>query len=149
MTEVLHRVVAAIEAVNTKPAQKSGKGYRLQCPAHNGKDRNLYIADGDERLLITCHSHHCDPKDILEAAGLSIQDVYYQQFSPKQQQEYRVLVTDKQIKKELELELLILLLWIADSYQNLFPIALEADQERVKLAIVRVANALTHLRGTL
>ena len=40
MNDVLSRVVSAIEAVNTKPIQKSGKGVRLQCPAHGGNDRS-------------------------------------------------------------------------------------------------------------
>jgi len=149
MHDVLHQVVAAIETVNTKPAQKSGKGFRLQCPAHNGNDRNLFIADGDNRLLITCHSHHCDPKDILESVGLSIKDVYYQQLDSKQKSAYKVLITDKQIKKELEIELLILLVWIADSYCNMFPVSGETDLARIKLAVNRVMKALSHLKVTL
>ena len=108
MSDILHKVISAIEAVNIKPFSKSGKGFRLQCPAHDGKDLNLYVADGDKRLIIKCHSHQCDPKDILEAVGLSLKDIYYDSgLTTQERKKYKQLKTDKQIKKELVQELLV------------------------------------------
>ena len=142
MSDILNKVVAAIEAVNTKPFQQSGKGFRLQCPAHDGKDRNLYIADGDKKLIIKCHSHQCDPKDILESVGLSLQDIYYDSgLTPQEKKQYKQLKTDKQIKKELVQELLVLLLWIDASWQNIFPQEPTKDPARVKQAWRRVIAA--------
>ena len=76
----LETILAAIERAETttKPMQHSGKGFRAQCPAHGGKERNLYIADGNKRVLMVCHSRSCDPKDILESVGLGLCHCYYQ-----------------------------------------------------------------------
>jgi hypothetical protein len=97
---LLEILKSSIENVTAKPAQRSGKGYRLQCPAHGGNDRNLYIADGDKRLIVCCHSHHCDPKDIFESVGLSIKDIYYDQLTPKQQQANKFAKSDAQVEAE-------------------------------------------------
>ncbi|GEM_PF-4358571 len=138
MNDVFNRVVAAIEAANTKPAQKSGKGVRLQCPAHGGNDRNLYIADGASRLIMVCHSHHCDPKDILESVGLSIKDIYYKPLTPQEKTQHKILVNDRQLKSDLEIELLILLQWLSAFYESMFPIDNDADRSRVLLAMQRI-----------
>ena len=147
MSDILNKVVSAIEADNTKPCLKSGKGFRLQCPAHDGKDRNLYLADGDKKLIIKCHSHQCDPKDILESVGLSLQDIYYDSgLTSQEKQRYKQLKTDKQIKKELVQELLVLLLWIDDGWQNIFPQEPTKDPARVNQAWKRVIAAGNHYK---
>lgn len=138
MSDVLNRVVTAIEAANTKSAQKSGKGVRLQCTAHGGSGRNLYVADGDNRLLMTCHSHHCDPKDILESVGLSIKDIYYKPLTPQEKIQHKTIINDRQLKSDLEIEILILLQWLCAFYKKMFPIDNEADRERVILAMQRI-----------
>lgn len=48
---------------------KSGRrGFRVGCPAHNGKDPNCYIWESnDGRIATVCHSHGCEPADILAA----------------------------------------------------------------------------------
>ena len=79
----LETILEAIARADTttKPLQRSGNGYRAQCPAHGGQERNLYIADGNKRVLMTCHSQSCDPKDILESVGLGLRHCYYQNTS--------------------------------------------------------------------
>jgi len=144
MNDVLNRVVAAIEAANTKPAQNSGKGFRLQCPAHGGDDRNLYIADGDNRLLITCHSHHCDPKDILESVGLPIKDIYYNPLTPQEKIQQKTIINDRQLKSDLEIELLILLQWLSAFYKKMFPIDSDADRTRVLVAMQRIQKVTAY-----
>lgn len=70
MQENLNNFVVAVEAVTGKPAQRSGRGFRVCCPAHNGDDRNLYIGPGRGSIIIKCHSHDCTRADILRAAGV-------------------------------------------------------------------------------
>ncbi|MCK5663823.1 MAG: hypothetical protein KAI17_10065, partial [Thiotrichaceae bacterium] len=60
--------------------------------------------------------------------------------------QYKQLKTDKQIKKELVQELLVLLLWIDDSWQNIFPQEPTKDPDRVNLAWKRVFAAGEHYR---
>jgi hypothetical protein len=146
MSPALQQLVTAIESVMNKQAKKSGKGFRLPCPAHNGKDFNLYLADGQKKIMIKCHSHQCDPKEVLAAVGLGLSDIYYENtFSTSgehkahlsHQQNYR-------IKKELGFELLILQLWLSDSEKGEIPTAGSTDFKRVNLALTRVDTATNH-----
>ena len=55
-------------------------GHRARCPGpnHANGDRNpsLSITKGDRQpIILTCRSQGCDPKDILQAAGLKWSDV--------------------------------------------------------------------------
>lgn len=144
MSQQLETLRNACENYTGKNARQSGNGYRVPCPAHNGKKPSLYIADGDSRLIIHCHSHGCDPKDVLESVGLSIKDVYYQQFTPTEQRQHKTMINDRQLKHDLEIELLILLQWLSAFYQSLFPMGGEVDRERVILALKRVHGVTKH-----
>ena len=62
----------ALVRVTGKPS--SG---RFKCPYHNGTGYNLSIRDTTNRVQLTCFSHSCDPKFILESLGLSLRDIYY------------------------------------------------------------------------
>ncbi len=148
MTSLLDFTVATIEAIGTKSALRSGKGFRMQCPAHNGQDRNLFIGDGDNRLIMTCHSHHCDPRDIMESAGLSIKDIYYEQLNTEQKSEYKSQITIRKLIEELSHELVIVTLWITDYSEGVYP-RVSNDTERTKKAFTRVQRVLKHLEGKL
>ena len=141
---ILENLVKAIEVISNKPAKRSGKGYRLPCPAHHGKDYNLYIGDGDKKLVIKCHSHQCDPKDIVESAGLTLSDIYYERLTGSKLNQHRIKASDLQIKKELEKELLVLMYWLNDIWREMWPINEDADPPRVALAIRRVHTATKH-----
>lgn len=68
-TEVHATVEEAIEAA------KQGRRTVLLCPAHDDRSPSLSIGPGrDQPVLINCHAG-CDPKDIVEAEGLSWDDV--------------------------------------------------------------------------
>ena len=57
-------------------AQRSGKGYRAQCPACGGKSRKLSVCEADDgTLLVTCFGCHDTPA-VLAAVGLSLGDLY-------------------------------------------------------------------------
>lgn len=146
MSPTLQQLVTAIELVMNKQAKKSGKGVRLPCPAHNGKNFNLYLADGQKKLIIKCHSHQCDPKEVLESVGLGLSDIYYERtFSTSgERQAHFSQQQNQQIKKELGFELLILQLWLGDSARGEPPTAESADCKRVELAWTRVDAAASH-----
>lgn len=143
MSEALQKTLSAIEATTDRPIRKSGDSYRALCPYHGGKHHNLSITDGDDRVLLHCHSNNCDPRDILESVGLKITDIYHQQLTPKEQRQHKAVINDRSIRNEFEHEILILLCWISDSNQLLFPIG-EHDLERVKLAMKRINTATSH-----
>jgi len=137
MSEQLESVKHAIELYLNKTAKKSGRGYRLPCPYHNGHDNNLYIGDGDKKLIIKCFSHQCDPRDIVESVGLSQADIYYERLGGTKLQHHKRIRNDLEIKRELEIELLILLFWINDSWRGMWPINEKSDPDRVELALTR------------
>ena len=99
------------QALNGK---KSGKGFRVPTVCHNGKGKNLYLADGDDgKLIATCFSHGCEYKAIMQA--LEAQGLKPNAESTQKQRKYFA-----QIKNKRELidifftELHILLQYIND-----------------------------------
>ena len=143
MTNALNRIVSAIENTTGKPAKWTGDNAKLVCTHDGATHYNLSVKDGSDRVLLHCHSHGCDPKDILESVGLTISDIYHQQLTPKEQRQHKVVINDRQLRNEFEHEILILLCWISDSNELLFPIG-EHDIERVKLAMKRINTAAEH-----
>jgi len=146
---LLDQFKLAIESVTSKPAQQSGKGYRLQCPAHGGNNRNLYIADGDKRLIIICHSRHCDPKDIMESVGLTISDVFYEKLNPKQAKEFKAKLKTRTVIEELDRELITITLWITDFSEGVYPRNGEDDRSNCKQSFRRIQKALRYLEPEL
>lgn len=56
---------------------KSGSTWRLPCPVHDGKDKNLSIWDTpDGQIGARCWSHECDYRAIIAALGVEDQRVY-------------------------------------------------------------------------
>lgn len=54
----------------------SGSEYRAQCPAHNGKDLNLAIGQGDNGgIVCTCHSHGCKAEEVARAVGVPMREL--------------------------------------------------------------------------
>lgn len=48
--------------------RKSGKWWRVRCPAHGGDGFNLALADAERGgLLLTCQSCTCTNREIVEA----------------------------------------------------------------------------------
>jgi len=100
MSSLLQEVVSKIE-VHTGVAAKWSTGKaRVASPLRPTNDRNLLLADGKNRLRITDFSHGCDPKDILEAIGMSLADVYYEPLTPSQKRENRSAKSNCQIEEE-------------------------------------------------
>lgn len=59
-----------------KGVKKCGNGYKAICPCHSDAKASLSIIPGDKKPVITCYAG-CNYEDILAAAGLRKQDVYY------------------------------------------------------------------------
>lgn len=56
--------------------RRSGEGYRALCPAHDDDKPSLSITDAENgKLLVNCHAG-CSPQEIVEAVGLSEQDLF-------------------------------------------------------------------------
>jgi len=100
MSELLNMVVSTIESHTGVMARWSGGKARLANPLRGTKDRNLLISDGDNRLRITDFSHGSDPKEVMEAVGMSIKDVFYESLSLKQRQTNQRAKSKQQIEDE-------------------------------------------------
>jgi Toprim domain-containing protein len=61
------QVAEAIAAKMGGGIERSAGGFRVRCLVHGGEDRNLSIRDGGKQLLVTCHSHGCDPVAVLRS----------------------------------------------------------------------------------
>lgn len=143
MSDALKTTVSAIEASTNKPAKWTGNSAKLVCNHDGAKNYNLAAKDGSDRVLLHCFSRNCDPKDILERAGLNISDIYHQKLNPEQAKKHKSIANDRQLRNEFEHELLILLCWISDSNKLLFPTG-EHDGERTEQAISRVNKVTSH-----
>jgi hypothetical protein len=55
--------------------------WKALCPAHDDHDPSLTITEGTKKVLLKCWSAGCAESDILKAAGLGADDVWYE---PKQ-----------------------------------------------------------------
>jgi hypothetical protein len=66
----LRTVWDALERDGWNPQGPEHK-FRARCPAHNGDDRNMYVAEGsDGRALLHCFSRGCSVDSIRQALGL-------------------------------------------------------------------------------
>ena len=141
-SDTLHTIVSLIEQHTGKPARQNSKGFRTVCPGHDGTNHSLVLSDGDTRVMMHCHSHGCDPKIILESIGLSLKDVFYENFDPVQKK----AISERKIIKEMLTELAVLALFFNDKLDNKYP-KLDEDRFRVKKAMHRVKKGLYYLEG--
>ena len=57
--------------------KQTSSGYKALCPVHGDHDPSLCIGIGhNDRILISCKSHHCNVTDIMAAVGLTIKDLF-------------------------------------------------------------------------
>ncbi len=58
--------------------RRIGKGkYVGYCPAHPDRNRSLSIAEGKQGILVKCMSAGCETRDVMEALGLRLRDLFY------------------------------------------------------------------------
>ncbi|MGD7707011.1 DUF3631 domain-containing protein [Microlunatus sp. Y2014] len=70
------KILSAAEETGRTITKRTGNGFRMSCPAHDGSNPSMSVFDTETRVNLKCHSHDCDAADILEALGLSIRDRY-------------------------------------------------------------------------
>lgn len=143
MSITLQNIVHHIEQSTGINAIQSGNSFRTPCPVHQSTDRNLSISDGDTRVLLHCHSHSCDPKEIMEAAGLSLTDVFYEELT----QEKQAVLYSQNIIKSFISESQILILFMGDKAENRS--ISDEDKKRVSTACARIMNATVFIRSQL
>jgi len=66
------------EALERAGCRSTGSGRQLSfcCPAHDDRNPSLSVTDGEERVLIWCHSPSCDTDSVLEKLGLGRADLF-------------------------------------------------------------------------
>ena len=107
-----NNIVQAIEIHNGENVTYNVNGCYCKCPYHGSKSKKLYIADGENRVLMHCKTAGCDPKDILESVGLTIKDIYHKPFDTKEIDKYLAIKKDKEIKNLMSFEILIIMQWL-------------------------------------
>ena len=100
MSPLLQEVVSRIEVHTSVSAKWSNGKARVASPLRPTTDRNLLLTDGKDRLRITDFSHGSDPKDILEAIGMSLADVYYEPLTSSQKRKHKLAKSKCMIEEE-------------------------------------------------
>lgn len=57
--------------------KKDGPGWKAVCPAHDDHEPSLGIRDAGDRILVTCRSRSCAVESIVQAVGLTMADLWY------------------------------------------------------------------------
>ena len=66
-----------------KPVKKTSNGFDALCPAHDDHKPSLGIAEGEDgRVLLRCRSQGCAREDIVAAIGLTMRDLFPQNWQP-------------------------------------------------------------------
>jgi hypothetical protein len=113
--------------------RKTGKArWVALCPVHGDKSPSLSICEGKKAVLITCRSHGCDLKDICEAAGLQMSDLWYS--SHRESKPPRHIFLERQIDIRLHrLGLMLMLHSLDRAKKNYWRRALWGTYEEVCL----------------
>lgn len=69
--------------------KRSGARYMARCPAHQDKSPSLSLSRGDDgRALVHCYAG-CETRDVMAAVGLELRDLFPENLSQEQRQQYR------------------------------------------------------------
>jgi len=83
--------------------KKHGERHVARCPAHDDKSPSLSLSRGnDGRVLVHCYAG-CETRDVLAAVGLELKDLFPENLSREQRQQYR----REKLEKERGFERLI------------------------------------------
>jgi hypothetical protein len=69
------RVVDALERAGSR-GTGGGRQRSYTCPNHDDHRPSLSVTDGEERVLLYCHSPSCDTDAVLEKLGLARADLF-------------------------------------------------------------------------
>jgi hypothetical protein len=69
--------------------KRHGARYMAKCPAHQDKTPSLSLSRGkDGRALVHCYAG-CETRDVLAAVGLELRDLFTENLSQEQRQQYQ------------------------------------------------------------
>lgn len=71
---------------------------QCRCPAHDDKTASLTISKGEKKTIFHCHAG-CEISNILSAAGLKLEETYYNPLNKKETDAWRYYVEKREAKK--------------------------------------------------
>lgn len=74
-SKAFDRVTGALERAGCR-GTGSGRQLYYRCPHHDDRKPSLSVTDGEDRVLIWCHSPSCDTDSVLAALGLTRADLF-------------------------------------------------------------------------
>ena len=78
---------------------RRGDTVQCRCPAHDDAHASLTVSMGEKGVLIFCHAG-CSLENILDAAGLRMQDLFFYDL-PQSQEKWRAFVEGRE-KRRIE-----------------------------------------------
>ena len=101
--------IVKIKRALTQAVGAPNKIGRFRCPSHGGYDFNLALRDTAKKVQITCFSHGCSAKSILESVGLGLSAMYYDKCKKYDTSEYLTpQIKDRLTPDELNYETAII-----------------------------------------
>ena len=91
MTSLTRPAVDPLELLLSRlqRAKQHGERYLACCPAHDDKSPSLSLTRGEDgRALVHCYAG-CEPHDVLAAVGLGLRDLFVDNLTNEQRQQYR------------------------------------------------------------
>lgn len=71
------RVIRALRERGSRIVEQRGRRASIaQCPAHDDNSPSLGVTDRGDRALIVCRSNGCKARDIVDALGLTLGDLF-------------------------------------------------------------------------
>ena len=135
----IHNILNRLEKVK----QTGVNQYVACCPAHEDKSPSLSVREvADNKILIHCFAE-CPINEILEALGLSLEDLFPEKLVPSQPIKRGVSATTA-------LEIIyfegLVIKTICRIIINKHPI-FESDHERLNIAFMRINAAYEYYKG--
>jgi hypothetical protein len=75
--------------------RKNGSGWMARCCAHEDRNPSLSITEKEGRILLKCFAG-CDTASILDALGLTWQDLFADDLTEDKRNEYRQRYTEEE-----------------------------------------------------
>lgn len=144
---IMSTQIVKIKRALTQAVGAPNKNGRFRCPSHDGYDFNLALRDTARKVQMTCFSHGCSAKSILESVGLSMSDMYYDKCKKYDTSEYLTpQIKDRLTPDEVSRETAIIETYAKDLEDS--HIELNAfDGYRAKVAKARLHRHYTTKQG--
>lgn len=130
--------------------KKSGtSSWRAKCPAHNGTNATslLVTEKPDGAVLMHCFAHQCPPAEVVQAIGLTLDDIYPQRaINHHRKPERRPFFSQDAFKAVItEVRLVYLAALHITKGRAISP----DEMQRLTVAVERIHNAFNMAGGTI